>query len=127
MSDGLRGVISEAIEQASAGDQIRLEPGVYNEGIVADRAVTIFADVPGETVIVPPGDERGLYITADATIASASTARGAKIRPLRSRQARLRSTVSSSRKPAREFWPPVETQPRRCARVFCCNVESAFK
>ena len=68
MSRLQRGAITEAIEQASPGDQIRLQPGVYTETIVADRAVTIFADVPGETVIVPPGDACGLSITADVTV-----------------------------------------------------------
>ena len=64
------GPVSAAIAAAQPGDLIRLQSGVYPETLVVDRAVTIMAETPGETVISPPGNACALYITGNATVTS---------------------------------------------------------
>ncbi len=43
--------IQAAIDNASAGEFIRIEPGVYTQGVKVDRAVTLYADVAGSVTL----------------------------------------------------------------------------
>jgi hypothetical protein len=80
VSDASIGPITAAIRQAARGDRIRLKPGRYAETILVDRAVTLFAEAPGHTIIRPPKGQSGLVVSADATLSGISVdARGSLV------------------------------------------------
>jgi hypothetical protein len=62
------GDVSAAIARAKPGDRIKLLPGVYPETLVADRAITIVSEIPGEAIFSPPGEACGVHLSADATL-----------------------------------------------------------
>jgi serine/threonine protein phosphatase PrpC len=54
--------ISEAMQAARPGDVVRLEPGVYPEGVVVGDGVSLVARVPGTVTIVRPEEAIGVWV-----------------------------------------------------------------
>lgn len=54
--------ISEAMQAARPGDVVRLEPGVYREGVVVGEGISLVARVPGSVTIVRPEGATGAWV-----------------------------------------------------------------
>jgi serine/threonine protein phosphatase PrpC len=53
--------ISEAMQAARPGDVVRLEPGIYREGVVVGEGVSLVARVPGSVTIARPEGAAGVW------------------------------------------------------------------
>jgi parallel beta-helix repeat protein len=73
--DGTHRTIGEAIRDAAPGAEIRIRPGVYREGIVLDREVTLTGDGPVDQIIVESAQADCILMATDR-----ATVRGLTLR-----------------------------------------------
>jgi len=73
---GTHRTIGEALKAAKAGAEIRIRPGVYREGVVLDKAVTLSGDGPLADIVVESAHAPCLEMKTDRAAVRGLTLRG---------------------------------------------------
>src|SRR5262249_43511391 len=63
--DGTHRTIGAAIKAARPGAEVRVRPGVYREGVVLDRDVTLVGDGPPDQVVIESAEADCLFVSTD--------------------------------------------------------------